>query len=241
MANVGLTMRGPGADRRAQLQIDCRAVLFDLDGVLVDSTTSVERHWTTFAARHGVDQQAIRRVMHGRRSQDTIRDVAPNLDPEAEGLRIDQDQAADGEGLRPIAGAGQLLAALSGAHWAVVTSGPRFLAEARLRMVGLPPAEVLISGNDVQHGKPDPSGYLKAAARLGVNPADCVVIEDARAGVRAGITAGMPVIGVLTNHRPSELPGVRAAVPDLRAIEVFRADRERIGLLVSPVARISEV
>jgi sugar-phosphatase len=240
MANVGLTMRGPGADRRAQLQIDCRAVLFDLDGVLVDSTASVERHWMAFATLHGVDYDAIHRVMHGRRSQDTIRDVAPDMDAESEGLRIDQDQAADGDGLRPIAGAGQLLAALSGASWAVVTSGPRFLAEARLSMVGLPPAEVLISGDDVRHGKPDPSGYLKGAAGLGVYPADCVVIEDAPAGVSAGAAAGMPVVGVLTNHLPSELPGVRAAVRDLRAIEVLCADRERIGLLVSPAAGISE-
>jgi sugar-phosphatase len=215
-------------------------VLFDLDGVLVDSTASVERHWAAFAARHGLDLQAIRHATHGRRSPDTIREVAPHLNAEAEGLRIDRDQAHDTDGLRPISGAARLVAALSGAAWAVVTSGPRFLAEARLQMVGLPLPDVLVSGDAVQFGKPDPSGYLAAAAQLGADPADCVVFEDAPAGVSAATAAGMPVIGVLTHHRARELPGVHTAVHDLRSVQVVGADHDRIELHIWPAAASSQ-
>jgi sugar-phosphatase len=239
MTTVGLlTLLGLRAQNAASvpLPVDCRAVLFDLDGVLVDSTASVERHWAAFAARHGLELQAIRHATHGRRSPDTIREVAPHLNAEAEGLRIDRDQAQDSDGLRPIAGAARLVAALSGATWAVVTSGPRFLAEARLRMVGLPLPDVLVSGDAVQLGKPDPGGYLAAAGQLGVYPAECLVFEDAPAGASAATAASMPVIGVLTHHHARELPGLHAAVHDLRSVHVVHADRDRIGLHVWPAA-----
>jgi mannitol-1-/sugar-/sorbitol-6-phosphatase len=158
------------ARRPPTATVECRAVLLDLDGVLVDSTASVERHWAAFAARHGIELHAIRRAMHGRRSPDTIREVAPHLDAVAEGLRVDRAQAADDRDVRAIPGAAQLLRSLSRARWAVVTSGPRFLAEARLGMAGLPLPDVLISGDAVERGKPDPAAYLLASDRLGVAP-----------------------------------------------------------------------
>jgi mannitol-1-/sugar-/sorbitol-6-phosphatase len=225
---AGLRARGPGGRLR------CRAVLFDLDGVLVDSTAVVERHWAAWADRHGVDLQAIRRAMHGRRSLDTIRQVAPHLDAVAEGLGVDQAQAADGDGVRAIPGAAALLDDLSGATWAVVTSGPGFLARARLGMAGLPEPRVVISGDTVDRGKPDPAAYEAAATALGLSPAACLVVEDAPAGVQAALAAGMRVVGVLTHHAPEELSGTECVVRDLRALQVVSADGDQIVLHPSP-------
>jgi sugar-phosphatase len=177
--------------------------------------------------------------MHGRRSSDTIREVAPHLDAAAEGLQIDQAQARDRDGLLEIPGARRLVRALRGATWAVVTSAPGFLAQARLCNVGLPLPEVLISGDAVERGKPDPAPYRLAADRLGLDPADCVVLEDAPAGVRAATGAGMRVIGVLTHHAASELGGVVAAVRDLRTIDVATADRHGIHLRGAEMPELS--
>jgi mannitol-1-/sugar-/sorbitol-6-phosphatase len=225
---AGLRARGAG-DR-----LRCRALLLDLDGVLVDSTAAVERHWAAWADLHGVDLQAIRRAMHGRRSADTIREVAPHLDAVAEGLRVDRAQARDGDGVRAIPGAAALLDGLADATWAVVTSGPGFLARARLGMARLPAPRVLISGDAVDRGKPDPAAYVAAAAALGLSPAVCLVVEDAPAGVQAALAAGMRVVGVLTHHAPEELAGTDCVVRDLRGLQVVSADAGRILLRRTP-------
>ncbi|MFH9673973.1 HAD-IA family hydrolase [Streptomyces sp. NPDC017405] len=177
-------------------ELTCRAVLFDLDGVLVRSEAVVERSWTAWARGRGLDPADVLAACHGRRSVEVIAAFAPDLDAEAEAARLEAGQAEDIDGLARCAGADTVLAALSGAPWAVVTSGSRALAVSRLRGTGLPVPDVLITADDVERGKPAPDGYLAASAALGVPPADCVVVEDARPGVLAARAAGMRVVGV---------------------------------------------
>ena len=212
------------------LSLACEALLFDLDGVLVDSGASVERHWAAWGARRGIALETIRPVMHGRRTVDTLALVAPELDAAAEALEIDGGQARDGEGVRAIDGAPELLAALPPERWGVVTSGPRMLAVARLGFAGLPSPRVLVTGDEVEHGKPDPAGYLLGARRLGVDPAACAIVEDAPAGVAAGRAAGMRAIGQLTSHAAHELRAAGAELL-LESLAPLRVDRAAGGAL----------
>ena len=174
----------------------CSAVLLDLDGVLVESGRTVERSWRAWAARHGVPAAVVLRQCHGRNSAETIAAVAPQLDAAAEADRLECEQAADTSDLTACPGAAELLSALPRGCWAVVTSGGRGLATARLRAARLPVPDALVAAGDVRRGKPDPAGYLAAAGLLGVPPGECVVVEDARAGVLAALAAGCRVIGV---------------------------------------------
>lgn len=202
------------------LKLNCAAVLFDLDGVLVDSASSVERQWKRWAAERRVDFLSLARVMHGRRSVDTVREVAPHLDPEAEALAVNTAQANDEDGVVPIPGARGLLASLPAGRWGIVTSGPRMLAEARLRTCGLPFPEVLVCGDDkgVERGKPDPTGYRLGAQRLGFDPADCAGVEDSPAGLAAVQTAGMRSVALLTSYGTEELHGATVTLPDLEPL-----------------------
>lgn len=177
-------------------ELVCRAVLFDLDGVLVESGTVVERSWTEWARRQGLAPERVLAACHGKRSTDVVAALAPHLDAPAEAARLEAVQAADADGLTRCTGAEAVLAALSGVAWAVVTSGTRALATSRLRGVGLPVPDVLVAADDVSRGKPAPDGYLTAAAALGARAADCVVVEDARPGVAAARAAGMAVVGI---------------------------------------------
>ena len=194
------------------------AVLSDLDGVLVDSWTAIERAWTRFARRHGLDPEAVLAATHGVPTVDVIRTVAPHLDAKAEAAAIEREQIEEVEGLRALPGARELVASLPAGRFAVVTSASRELAESRLRAAGLPVPEVLVSSDDVEHGKPSPAGYLRAACLLGVEPAHSVVLEDAPAGVEAGVAAGMTVIGVLTTNPASALREAHSRVPNLAAL-----------------------
>lgn len=178
--------------------LHARAILFDLDGVLADSNVSVEMHWRRWAARHGLDADAIIRVVHGRRALDTIREVAPHLDAEAEVAALVAAEAADTSGVLATPGAAALVERLPADAWAVVTSGVRIVAEARLRASGLPVPRVLVPADEIGRGKPDPEGYLTAAARLGRAPSECVVIEDAPAGIAAARAAGMACVALTT-------------------------------------------
>jgi mannitol-1-/sugar-/sorbitol-6-phosphatase len=191
-----------------------RAVLLDMDGTLVDSGIIVERHWRRFAERHGLSADGLLDV-HGVRSADVIARVAPWLDSAAEAVALDAAEEADTDGLRAVAGAHDLLAALPPERWALVTSAHRGLALGRMEHLGLPLPEVLVCGDEIEHGKPDPEGYLAAAARLGADPADCLVVEDSRAGIGAGRSAGMLVVGITTNHTAEQIPGAHAYVADL--------------------------
>ncbi|SEM23764.1 sugar-phosphatase [Pseudoxanthomonas sp. GM95] len=188
------------------------AFLFDMDGTLLTSITAAERVWTRWALRHGLDPVSFVPTIHGARVQDTIRRLAlPDLDIEAEAAGITRDEIADVEGVAPIDGAIAFLATLPAQRWAVVTSAPRALALRRMEAAGLPLPAVLITAEDVARGKPDPSGYRMAAQRLGVQAQDCLVFEDAVAGIGAGEAAGADLLVITATHRyPLETDHPRA-------------------------------
>jgi sugar-phosphatase len=198
----------------------CQAILFDLDGVLVDSQECVERTWRNWAARHRLDPARVIDAAHGRRAIDTIRALAPSLDADAELAALIATEATATEGVHEIPGARELVRALPPGRWAVVTSGTRAVAEFRLRHGRIPIPDVMICADEIERGKPDPQGYLRAAARLGVPPAKCVVVEDAPPGIDAGIAAGMKVIAIAMTYPPDALAAADAVADrmlDLRA------------------------
>jgi mannitol-1-/sugar-/sorbitol-6-phosphatase len=178
-------------------------ILSDLDGVLVDSHDSIMRAWRWWGAKHGVEAAAIEGVQHGRPSGEIIALLAPTLDAAAESRAIDLRQADDVDGVVALPGAHDLFAGSDPV--AVVTSCMVALATARLGAAGLAVPQVLVTPERLSRGKPDPEGYLLAARELGAAPADCVVLEDAPAGVEAGQAAGMYVVGITTTHDPAEL------------------------------------
>jgi len=179
-------------------QIRCAALLFDLDGVLIDSTPAVARVWTTWAREHGFDPAEVVAHAHGRPSLSTIREYLPNADHEAENGKVERREIEDLEGVIPLPGALELLAGLPKCCWTIVTSCTRALAEVRIRAGGLPLPEAFITSDDIVHGKPDPEPYLKGARLLGFPATDCLVVEDAPAGIRAGIAAGARVVALRT-------------------------------------------
>ena len=185
--------------------IPCRAVLFDLDGVLADSRRVVEGVWKVWAAEKGLDPAPFLAIAHGRRTSEILRTVAPHLDIAAETNRLDRMEEFGTEGLVPIPGAPEFVRSLPEGRWGVVTSGHRACAEFRLNYVGIPFPRVFITGDMVKKGKPDPEGYLRGARELGVSPADCLVFEDAPPGVAAARAAGMRVVGLLTTHTADAL------------------------------------
>ncbi len=181
------------------------AVLFDLDGVLVESREATERVWLAWASRNGIDEDALRSAMHGVRSGDVVRALRPDLDAVAEAAELERRQAEDVDGLVAISGAVAVLGALKGDRVAVVTSGTRALALARLAAVGIEPPAVVVFADDVARGKPDPEGYLAAARRLGVDPVEALVVEDAPPGIEAAKAAGMAVVALPSTHAREEL------------------------------------
>ena len=191
-------------------EIRCRAMLFDLDGVLIDSTPAVARVWHGWAVAHGLDPDTVVRMAHGRPSRTTIRELLPNADVEAEDREVERMEMADLDGVVLLPGARQLLDSLPPDRWTIATSCTRPLAEVRLRAAGLPIPKTMITSSDVKIGKPDPEPYLKAAAILNCAPSDCAVVEDAPAGVRAGRAAGCRVIAFPTTMERCELESAGA-------------------------------
>jgi HAD superfamily hydrolase (TIGR01509 family) len=167
-----------------------------MDGTLVDSTAVIHRTWRWWAQRHSLPLEPILKVEKGRPNREVLRQFAPNLDIDEESRLFLAAETEDVAGLMIIQGAHEAVRAAQKGPWAVVTSAERSLAEVRLQAVGLPLPDVLISADLIQHGKPDPECYLLAAERLGMNSADCLVFEDAPAGVLSARRAGMPVIAV---------------------------------------------
>ena len=185
--------------------IRCRGVLFDLDGVLVDSTPAVARVWTSWAREHGFEPDEVVKKAHGRPSIATIRELLPHADHAAEDREVERREIADVEGVIPLPGAMELLQALPLQRWAIVTSCTRPLAGVRIGAAGLPKPKHLVTSSDVRRGKPDPEPYLKGAQLLGVPPSECVVIEDAPAGIRGGKAAGAHVLALRTTASDAEL------------------------------------
>jgi mannitol-1-/sugar-/sorbitol-6-phosphatase len=218
----------------------CDALLLDMDGVLIDSMPAVARVWSGWAVEHGFDPDEVVRAAHGRPSLLTVRDYLPNADHLAENREVERREMADTAGIVPLAGALELLESLPRGRWAIVTSCTRPLAEVRLRAAGLPHPSALITSNDIANGKPAPDPYRKAAEALGFSPADCVVVEDAPAGVRSGKAAGAKVIGMTTMASSKELreAGADWIVENCAAIcVVSRVDRRnKLSLELQEVA-----
>jgi mannitol-1-/sugar-/sorbitol-6-phosphatase len=179
-------------------QIHCSGLLFDMDGVLIDSTPAVTRVWANWAREHAFDPEDVVQRAHGRPSLTTVRELLPDADHEAENRIIERREIEDLEGVVPLTGALELLQSLPANRWTIVTSATRALAEVRLRAAGLPIPEKLVTSNDIANGKPHPDPYLKAAGRLEYDAADCVVVEDVPAGIQSGLAAGARVIALRT-------------------------------------------
>src|SRR5260370_28502766 len=190
--------------------IRCRGVLFDLDGVLVDSTPAVVRVWAGWAHEHGFDPEEVVKKAHGRPSITTIRELLPDADHAAEDREVVRREIADVEGVIPLPGAMELLQALPLERWAIVTSCTRALAHVRIAAAGLPKPKHLVTSTDVKHGKPAPEPYLKGAQMLGVPAGECIVIEDAPAGIRAGKAAGARALALRPTPNDAEPRHARA-------------------------------
>jgi mannitol-1-/sugar-/sorbitol-6-phosphatase len=204
-------------------RFECRAILFDLDGVLVDSTRHIEQQWRSWARAKGLSPEPFLRVCHGRRALETIQLAAPELDAAAEIAAFKPDPLLDVVDLPPVEGAAHLLQLFPSGSWAVATSGNRRTATSRLQGAGLPEPAVLICAEDVLRGKPDPDVYLAAAAGLDVIPSECIVVEDAPAGIQAARSAGMRVLALTTTH-PANMLEADAHAPSLASVHLGRID-----------------
>ena len=208
--------------------LECAAVLFDLDGVLVDSGSCVERTWRGWALQHDLDPVRVIEVAHGRRTIETVRLVAPQLSAVDEAAALAASESTTTEGVLEVPGARELLQRLPANAWAIVTSGIRAVATLRIRHTALPMPQVLVCADEIQRGKPDPEGYLTAARRLGVAPTACVVVEDAPAGLEAARAAGMRAIGVSATFAASELATADHVIPHLRALHITTVGAGRL-------------
>lgn len=176
-----------------------------MDGTLVDSTAVVERCWDRWGRRHGIATSDILRFSHGRPTLATMEHFRPGADHDADAAEMLADEVSDTAGVVAVAGAVAAVAACSDGRWAIVTSAPCELAEVRLKAAGLPLPDVLVTVEQIQRGKPDPEGFLRAAELLHVAPAECLVFEDTGPGIEAAIRAGMQVIGLLTTVSREQL------------------------------------
>ncbi|CAL9369409.1 Hexitol phosphatase A [Nocardiopsis dassonvillei] len=216
-------------DPSTRTTVEVDAVLFDMDGTLVDSTRVVEDVWARFAERHGVVLADLLAYSHGRRTRDTLaRFLPPGHDPDAVAEALEDEETTRTDGITEIPGARRLMERLRGARTAVVTSASRPLAAARLAAAGLPVPDVLVTAEDVAAGKPDPAGYREAAHRLGVAPERCLVLEDAEAGIRAGVASGARTLVVGAHSSPSTRGLDR--VPDLRSLDATALPHGGAGL-----------
>jgi mannitol-1-/sugar-/sorbitol-6-phosphatase len=202
------------------MSFTCDAVIFDLDGVLIDSNAISERHWRAWAARHRIPYERIEPIHHGRPTVETVRVVAPDLDAVREADQKETAEAADTEGLIVFDGALRLLRSIPLRRWGVATSGRRATVALRFAQTELPTPAVLVTADDVARGKPAPDPYLLAAERLGVSPPRCIVVEDAPAGVASARAAGALVIAVASTTDPAALVGADVVVASLNDLEI---------------------
>ncbi|HEY6184596.1 MAG TPA: HAD-IA family hydrolase [Terriglobales bacterium] len=206
------------------LEFQCEAILFDLDGVLVDSTKSVVQIWTAWSENNGIPPARTLEIIHGCRTTEALEMLAPHLDIKSEAEKIEAGITFKKGGTVAIPGAGKLLNTLPPDRWCVVTSGLKEFAEVRLKDADLPVPKILVSAEDVTNGKPHPEPYLKGAKLLGKAPADCLVIEDALAGLKSAHAGGMKAIGLTTTFARAELKDAEAVVQNLLQIEVSLRD-----------------
>lgn len=210
------------------LTLRCQAILFDMDGTLVDSTRVVVRAWERWATRHGIPLERVLEFSHGRPTVATMEHFLPGRD-HADALDdMARYEEAEFDGIVAVPGAAQIIGALRGHPWAIVTSAWRTLAEARVLAAGLPLPKVIVPVDEIQHGKPHPEGFLLAAEHLGVPSHECLVFEDTRPGIDAGLAAGMQVVGILTTLPAAELRH-RPLVRDFRDVTI-RPDGERLSV-----------
>lgn len=196
--------------------LSCLGVLFDCDGVLVDSEASVISAWARWALQLNLNPDDVQNLVQGRRSTDTVALLVAEGQRPAELRRIDRYEIEDAATVTAIAGAKALLESVPADRWAVVTSGRADLARARLRAANLPVPTVLVTAEDVERGKPDPEGYRTAAKRLRIPPQNTVVIEDVPIGIEAARAAGAgAIVGV---GRRALSAGADVVVPDLRPL-----------------------
>ncbi|MEY2232852.1 HAD-IA family hydrolase [Streptomyces sp. BF23-19] len=226
----------PASTTTAPVALTAKALLLDMDGTIVNSDAVVERCWREWAVSHGLDPQAAMKVVHGRQGYATMAVLLPDRPMElnhAENAVMLARETADTDGVVPVAGAPEFMAALDGLPHALVTSADTALAAARMTAAALPMPEIRVTAESVKASKPDPEGFLMGAAALGVDPADCIVFEDSAAGITAGRAAGMRVIGVgprAAAHAPT------AHVPDLTALQVTTTPDGSITITLHPAA-----
>jgi sugar-phosphatase len=213
-------------------EFNCSAILFDLDGVLVDSTRSVDRFWRWWAGENGVDPENAVNVAHGRRTVETVRILKPELNAEVEAVKLEKIEAHRTDGVTVMPGAADLVGSLPRDRWCVVTSGTKYLATRRLAAGNLPVPDILVTADDVQNGKPDPEPYLKGAQLLGIDALQGLVVEDAPAGIRAAHAAGMKVIGLASTYKPEELSQADAIISTLADLKV-RVNGRQIQITIA--------
>jgi sugar-phosphatase len=218
------------------IQIYCKGILFDMDGILISSLGSVERSWTKWATMRGIDPEYAIRIAHGCRSIETVARLRPDLDAEEENQIIEQMEIDDTEGIQALPGALALLASLPADRWTVVTSATAPLARVRLAAGGIPIPKRIVAAEDVAEGKPNPAPYLAGAKLLGFAPEDCVVFEDAGSGTKAGRAAGCTVIATPFSHSIEQLSAAHYLVPDLTHVTAeIVDDGESIALTCTPL------
>jgi len=204
----------------ATVELHCKGILFDMDGILISSLGSVERSWTTWARMRGIDPEHAMSIIHGRRAIESITSLRPDLDSHAELQILEDLEIADNEGLRILPGVADLLASLPKDRWTVVTSATERLARVRLAAGGILVPEHFVNADTVTEGKPHPAPYLAGAAILGLAPQDCVVFEDSTSGVTAGRAAGCTVIATTFSHSIESLAAASYLIHDLASIRV---------------------
>jgi mannitol-1-/sugar-/sorbitol-6-phosphatase len=213
------------------ISITCKAVLFDMDGTLVDSTSVVERAWGWWAARHRIPLEAVLSFSHGRPAIATLEHFLDERDHAEELAELAHYEEEQVEGILAVPGAAQVLHGVANHPWAIVTSAWRKLAEARVIAAGLPLPKVIVPVDEIRNGKPHPEGFLLAAERLGVKPAECLIFEDTRPGIEAGLKAGMQVVGLLTTVPACQLEH-RPLIRDFRDVTI-KADGEELKLALA--------
>ncbi|MGD0631903.1 MAG: HAD-IA family hydrolase [Terracidiphilus sp.] len=218
--------------------IRCKGILFDMDGILISSLGSVERSWTKWALMRGVDPVHACRIAHGCRSIETVAILRPDLDAATENLIIENLEIEDTDGVAVLPGVLELLAKLPRDRWTVVTSATEPLARVRLAAGDIPVPDRIVTAESVSEGKPHPAPYLAGAALLGFAPEECVVLEDAASGVKAGRAAGCIVIATTFSHSVESLAPAHYLIEDLTGVEVTTLDGDDgLALTFAPLVR----